>query len=366
VRVVVVGAGVIGCAVAFECARRGARVQVVDRRRPGQGATQASAGMLAPYIEGHSAALLDLTVRGLAEWDPFLATLNASAGAVPEYARNGTLQAVFDDAGTDELQAQSRLLASAGVPHRSVCGDEARKLEPALSPEVRAALEIPTHGYVSAAALIEILVGASTSLAASFTHASVLDVETTGTGVLVTTDTGKIAGDAAVVATGSWTAELARRTDGAATLPVRPVKGQLIQLRPQEPVAARVLWGPGCYMVPRTDGSLLVGATSEDAGFDERPTVCGVRALTTAASTLVPALNGAAFEGVRVGLRPATADELPIVGPSSRLPRVFYATGHYRNGVLLAPLTARVVADLVLNQPLGVDLESMRPARFGL
>jgi glycine oxidase len=111
---------------------------------------------------------------------------------------------------------------------------------------------------------------------------------------------------------------------------------------------------------------LLVGATSEDAGFDERPTVCGVRALTTAASTLVPALNGAAFEGVRVGLRPATADELPIVGPSSRLPRVFYATGHYRNGVLLAPLTARVVADLVLNQPPGVDLESMRPARFGL
>jgi len=366
VRVVVVGAGVIGCAVAFECARRGARVQVVDRRRPGRGATQASAGMLAPYIEGHSAALLDLTVRGLAEWDPFLATLNTSAGVLPEYRRNGTLQAVFDQAGADELQARSRLLEAAGVPHRSLCGDEARGLETALSPEVRAALEIPTHGYVSAAELIEILVDASTNLSASFLRAHVLDAEPTGTGVSVTTDAGRIEGDAVVLATGSWTADLARGADGSARPPVRPVKGQLIQLRPQALLPARVLWGPGCYMVPRRDGSLLVGATTEDAGFDERPTVCGIRTLTTAASKLVPALNNAAFEGVRVGLRPATEDELPIVGPSARLARVFYATGHYRNGVLLAPLTARLVAELVLNQRTGADLEPMRPARFRL
>ena len=143
----------------------------------------------------------------------------------------------------------------------------------------------------------------------------------------MTTDAGRIEGDAAVVATGSWAAELARRADGAVALPVRPVKGQLIQLRTPAPVASRVLWGAGCYMVPRRDGSILVGATAEDAGFDERPTVCGIRALTTAASTLVPVLGGATFEAVRVGLRPATEDELPIVGPSSRLAHVYLRHG---------------------------------------
>jgi glycine oxidase len=365
VRVVVVGAGVIGCAVAFECARRGAQVRVVDRRRPGQGATQASAGMLAPYIEGHSATLLDLAVRGLAEWDPFLATLSESVATRPEYARNGTLQAAVDDDGARALEARARLLAAAGVPHRILCGNGARALEPALSVDVRAALEIPTHGYVSALEFVNSLVAAGTRHGASFLQANVLDVESAGAGVSIATDAGRVEGDAAVIATGSWTAELARRADASAA-PVRPVKGQLIQMRPVVPVASRVLWGPGCYMVSRRDGSLLVGATAEDAGFDERPTVCGVRALTTAASTLVPATDGAIFEGVRVGLRPATADELPIIGPSSSLANVHYAAGHYRNGVLLSPLTARLVADLVLDRRAGEDLKPLRPARFGL
>jgi glycine oxidase len=310
--------------------------------------------------------LLDLAVRGLAAWDSFLATLGASGGPLPEYGRNGTLQAALDEAGAGELQQQARLLAAAEVPHRSLCPEEARALEPTLSPDVCAALEIPVHGYVSAAGVIESLVGAATRLGTSFTQVNVLDIAAAGSGVVVTTDAGRIWGDAAVLATGSWTAELARRGDGVAVLPVKPVKGQLIQLRTPVPVASRVLWGPGCYMVPRRDGTLLVGATAEDAGFDERPTVRGVRALIAAASRLVPAVDGAAFDGVRVGLRPATEDELPIVGPSSRLAHVYYATGHYRNGVLLSPLTARLVADLVLDQRIGEGLEPLRPARFGL
>jgi glycine oxidase len=366
VRVVVVGAGVIGCAVAFECARRGAQVRVVDRRRPGQGATQASAGMLAPYIEGRSAPLLDLTVRGLAEWDPFLATLSESVSTLPDYARNGTVQAAFDEDVAHELEARARLLAAAGVPHRMLCGNDARTLEPALSADVRAALEIPTHGYVSAFELIGALVEGGTRHGASFLQSNVLDVESAGAGVSIVTDAGLLEGDAAVIATGSWTAELARRVDGSAAPPVKPVKGQLIQLRTAAPVVSRVLWGPGCYMVPRRNGSVLVGATAEDAGFDERPTDCGVRALTIAAAALVPATGGAIFEGVRVGLRPATPDELPIIGPSSGLANVHYATGHYRNGVLLSPLTARVVADLVLDGRAGEGLEPLRPARFGL
>ena len=131
-------------------------------------------------------------------------------------------------------------------------------------------------------------------------------------------------------------------------------------------MASRILWGPGCYIVPRRDGTVLVGATVEDVGFDERATMGGVRALVDAAAMLVPGLDGSSLESVRVGLRPATADELPIIGPSATMPQVFYAAGHYRNGVLLAPLTAGLVADLVLDGRAGPELAVTRPARFGL
>ena len=137
-------------------------------------------------------------------------------------------------------------------------------------------------------------------------------------------------------------------------------------MRTCAPVASRVLWGPGCYIVPRQDGTVLVGATVEDVGFDERATLGGVRSLVDAASALVPGLDSAVFKEVRVGLRPATSDELPIIGPSATMRQVFYAAGHYRSGVLLAPLTAGLVADLVLDGRAAPELAATRPARFGL
>ncbi len=148
--------------------------------------------------------------------------------------------------------------------------------------------------------------------------------------------------------------------------PVKPIRGQLLRLRPRGTSVSHVVWGAGCYLVPWSDGTLLVGATVEDAGFDEQPTVAGVQTLVNAAAALVPSLSDAVFEEVRVGLRPMTADELPIIGPSSTMPHVFYATGHYRNGILLAPLTASILADLVLDGRSAPELEVTRPARFGL
>jgi glycine oxidase len=148
-------------------------------------------------------------------------------------------------------------------------------------------------------------------------------------------------------------------------LPVRPIRGQLLQLASDGPPLHRIVWGPRCYLVPISQGSILAGATSEDAGFDERTTVAGVRDLLDGACDLVPHLWQATFTGARVGLRPATADELPIIGKSSKLPGVVYATGHYRNGVLLAPLTARAVADLVLENREDPLLAATRPQRFG-
>jgi glycine oxidase len=327
---------------------------VLDQRRPGRGATHASAGILAPYIEGHSPELRALGVRGMAAYDPFLAALRAATGQQPEHARTGTLQCALDDEGAGDLSQLARLLEEGEVEHRRMDGAAARVLEPGLSNRVISALEIPAHGYVSPDGLVAALVDGATRLGAVFSQARVTGVSG-GQTPRVETDGGTIDADAVVLASGSW-------LDG----PVRPIRGQLLHLRSCAPVASRVLWGPGCYIVPRQDGTVLVGATVEDVGFDERATVAGVRSLVDAASALVPGLDSAAFGEVRVGLRPATTDELPIIGPSATMRQVFYAAGHYRSGVLLAPLTATLLADLVLEGRAGPELAATRPDRFGL
>jgi glycine oxidase len=216
------------------------------------------------------------------------------------------------------------------------------------------------------------LVAACLRLGVVFETTPVTQVGSAATGVCVHTAAGRIESDAAVMAAGSWTPLIPVRAGLEAAAgrnprpPVRPVRGQLVRLEVEGPVARHVLWGPGCYVVPMRDGSVLVGATVENAGFDERPTAGGVRALLNAATSWFPALENAVFAGARVGLRPGTDDELPIVGPSATMPGVFYATGHFRNGVLLAPLTGSLVADLVLDGHEGPGMEMMRPARVGL
>ena len=152
----------------------------------------------------------------------------------------------------------------------------------------------------------------------------------------------------------------------AAPPPVRPIRGQLVHLRFPEPPVSHVIWGTRGYLVPWQDGSLLVGATSEDVGFDERATAAGVQGLLERAGELVPAARTARFVEVRVGLRPLTADELPVIGASSTMRGVYYATGHYRNGVLLAPLTALMIADLLLDGRERQEHAAVRPDRFGL
>jgi glycine/D-amino acid oxidase-like deaminating enzyme len=148
--------------------------------------------------------------------------------------------------------------------------------------------------------------------------------------------------------------------------PVTPIRGQLLHVKVDEPIASHVLWGPDCYMVPWRDRTVLIGATVEDVGFDERATIEGVRSLLNAAVAMVPALDRASFQEARVGLRPKTEDELPAIGRSSTMPHVFYALGLYRNGILLAPLTASLVADLVLDGRHREELAMVPPARLGL
>jgi len=372
VKVTVVGAGIVGCTVAYELARRGARVHVADPRTPGQGATRASAGILAPYIEGHVSSLLKLGVRSLALYDDFIQRVTTDAGVDVEYERCGTLQVAAAHGETIRLAALARELAQARVVHRLFDKNEVREIEPDLSPNVHSALLIPSHGYVVADSLMRALMAATTRLGVVYETATVTQVGSAAAGACVHTSNGRIESDAAVMAAGSWSplipvrAGLEAASGRNPSPPVRPVRGQLVRLEVEGPVARHVLWGPGCYIVPLQDGSVLVGATVEDVGYDDRPTAGGVRALLNAATSWFPALENAVFAGARVGLRPGTDDELPIVGPSSTMPTVFYATGHFRNGVLLAPLTASLLADLVLDGHEGPGMEMMRPARAGL
>jgi glycine oxidase len=195
-------------------------------------------------------------------------------------------------------------------------------------------------------------------------HGRVRRIAKTDGDLIVETERGTLAGNAVVLAAGSWSGQI-EITGVAARPPVRPVRGQLLHVGWNGPSVRRVTWGERCYLVPWDDGTLLIGATVEEAGFDERATVAGVRDLLEAACDLVPHTWTASFLGARVGLRPGTPDDLPIVGRSAALPNLMYASGHYRNGVLLAPLTAKLVADAMLENRIDPALDTLSPRRFG-
>jgi glycine oxidase len=363
VKVAVAGAGVIGLAVAEELASRGAEVRVFDPRPAGNGATRASAGMLVPYVEGHAGPQLQaLCLASLALYPGFLERLELRAGVSIECRRTGLLHVALDPAGRVEIEDECRRLAASGVEHRLVEGAEIHQLEPRLSRQVVSALLLPQHGYVNVAGLVAALVESATRAGVEFVVSSVDAIEDRDGAAVVQTGSGRFDADAVVVASGSWSGRIAV---AGPLLPMRPVRGQLVHLRFDEPPIAHIVWGPGCYLVPWRNGSLLVGATVEDAGFDERPTASGVSDLIESGRRVLPSLSDSEFSEVRVGLRPAVPDELPVIGRSSTMARVVHATGHYRNGVLLAPLTAMLVADLVLKGHEGDLLAGLTPSRFG-
>lgn len=347
--ITVVGAGVVGCAVAYELASRGARVELVDPRGPGRGASGASAGILAPLVEGHSPGLLRLGMCSVALWDDFIRRVQRDSAQAIEYERSGTLHVALNQAQSAELSTLARGLEGAAVPHTVLDARDAAKLEPGLASGTTMALLVPAHGFVGPASLIDALVRAATARGVSLIEARVANIS-------------EIRSDAIVIAAGSWSAEFVKAPQPF----VKPIRGQLLSLSMEQRPASRVVWGTDCYVVPWKDGTVLVGATVEDVGFDERTTTAGLRGLLNAAVELMPALEHAQFREARAGLRPKTADELPAIGRSSTMPHVFYATGHYRNGVLLAPLTASLIADLVLDGRERPELADVRPDRFGL
>ncbi len=363
---VVVGAGVVGCAVAYELARRGATVRIVDDRPAGMGATQASAGILAPYVEAREGSpLLELAARSLDLFDAFHAGVSEASGIAVPYRRSGLLSVALQDDTARGFDRAAGLLAARGVAasildRRAVCD-----AEPRLTAEARAGLLIPSYGFVAAADFTRALGVAAERSGATFVATGRVRSLSAGTaGLRIETARDVISARHVVLAAGSWAGQI--QVVGAPTpVPVTPVRGQLLHLSWDGPPLRRVIWGERCYLVPWDDGTLLVGATVEHVGFDERTTTAGVSELIDAACALVPHGWTAALKSARAGLRPSTPDGLPVIGPSRALPGLVYASGHYRSGVQLAPLTARLVADLVLDGRADALLERVTPARFG-
>jgi glycine oxidase ThiO len=356
--VVVVGAGIVGCAIARELARRGARCTVVDPRPPGGGATQASAGMLAPYVEAHTGGpMLDLCVRSLDLYDDWIAQLRGEGTAV-EYRRIPTLEIALSPDRAEALRTgRGEWLAPADVA----------RLIPALA-ATAGALRNDRHGYVDVRELVQALTESATRHGATFIEGRVERVDRRGATHVVNIGRASDAlhADAVVLAAGAWSNQI----QGVRTPPLRPVRGQLVIYSGNVEGGASlsslpaILWGPDCYIVPKQRPPfLMIGATVEEAGFDERPTPAGITQLVDAARALLPLERDAIFN-VRVGLRPATPDELPVLGDDPAEPGIVHASGHYRNGVLLAPVTAKLIGDLMIDGRRDPALDYFGVTRF--
>jgi glycine oxidase len=383
--VVVVGGGAIGLASAWRLAQRGLAVTVVDPE-PGSGASGVAAGMLAPITEARPGEedQLRLNLASWSRWPDFAAEVEAAAlaagvdggeGAIG-YRADGTLVAALDAddrAALDELVARQRSL---GLEVTTLRGREARAMEPALAPGVRAGALAAGERSVDPAALVAALAriaeAAGVTTLAVRAERIVLNGGDRGgdrvTGVVLAGGE-TVEAPTVVLAAGSWTGTIGGLPDGARP-PVRPVKGQILTLRqpPGEPLLTRtvrgLVRGSSVYLVPRRDGRILVGATVEERGWDTRVTAGGAYELLRDVLALVPGLDDAELVAVRTGLRPGSPDDLPMIGPANGLDGLIVATGHFRNGILLTPVTAEAVAAAVTGGPVPTEVGPCDPRRF--
>ncbi len=376
VDVVVVGGGVIGLSIAWRAASRGLSVAVVDDCRE-QRASFAAAGMLAPISElgPGEAELFGLNLRSAERYPSFVAELEQAAACAVRYRRCGTLAVAFDAGDAEVLDELHALQVQHGLAAQRLRGSQCRRLEPALATGVRSGIHIPDDHQIDNRRLLAALGVAGSGGGAIVVAGTVAEIITGGgraRGVRLTDDREVGAGIAVVLAAGCWSGELLKRM--ALDLPQRPLKGQILRLRARP--GTGVVW-PGCtvralvrgrsvYIAPRADGELVVGATMEDQGYDTTITAGAVHDLLHDARTVLPGLDEAGLCECRAGLRPATPDNLPHIGllgvggPEG----LVVATGHGRNGILLAPLTADAVVGLVCDGSLPDAFSVCSPTRF--
>jgi len=364
-RVVIIGAGVIGLGIAWRLSSR-AEVLLFDRGKAGAGASHVAGGMLAACCEAEPGEedLVALGRASQAQWPAFAAELLRESGVDVELREEGTLVLALtaDDQATltQQLEFQLKL----GLPLEWLSGAATRAKEPHLAGKLAGAVFSPQDHQVDNRKLVAALRLAVQKLGAEIhEHQPVKEISVQGgrASGIVLDDGTKIAADRIVLAAGAWSRGIAGLPPDRLP-PVRPIKGQLLVLRMDAaaPLLNHVLWAPGAYLVPRRDGRLILGATVEEKGFDQTVTAGGLLTLLEAAWRAIPAVEELPLEEILVGHRPGSRDDAPILGRGP-LENLFYATGHYRNGILLTPVTADAMARLILDD---VTEPAIRP--FGL
>jgi glycine oxidase len=348
-------------------------VLVVDRaERAGAGTSGVAAGMLAPVTEADFGEEGPLRVNLLARerWPGFAAELEEMTGLPTGYRDSGALVVAADRDDAEALGRLHEFQRSLGLGSEWLPPSRCRALEPGLSPRIAGGILAPQDGSADPLATVRALAVAAGEAELGAAGEVLLGVEVEaiehdGSAVSgVRTSAGTIVCEQVVVAAGPWSASLAPLGEGP---PVRPVKGQILELRTRGAMPSpfeRVLRTPRCYLVARGDGRVVLGATVEEQGFDTAVTAEGVFRLLEAAWEVLPEVGELELVGARAGLRPGTPDNTPVVG-QGELDGLIWATGHWRNGVLLAPLTADAVAGLLAGEPPSDELDALRPTRFG-
>ncbi len=363
VDVVIVGAGVQGSSVALRLAQAGRKVVVLERAVPGAEASSAAGGILSPGVEA-------------VEPGPFYALCRASLARYPAFAREvevlsgmslalrtlGTLEVALDDDHAKILAARAEKILAHGLPVEVLDDAAVRRLEPAISPEARGALFFADEASLDPRALSRAAYVAAARAGATFITGQVLRIVTEGgRAVGVEHESGRIDAGAVVLAAGSWS--LLVEGHGLPAGAVRPVRGQIVVLDTRPPLLSRVVFSGHGYVVPRPDGRILCGSTMEEVGFEKAVTAGGLRHVLDIGIGIAPALERAPVVETWSNFRPASPDGEPILGAGT-VPGLLYATGHTRNGILLAPITADAIAAAVLGRPPPVDLAPFSPARL--
>jgi glycine oxidase len=366
VKVIIIGGGIIGGSIAWHLARERAEVIVLERARLGQEASWAAAGMIAPQAEAQtSGVFFDLCLAARRVFDATIDRLTADAGLDPEYDPQGILYIALDAVERAELESRARWHREAGALVHELSAAEARKVEPAISPETLFALHLPDNRRVENRKLTQAYIAAAVNSGAEFREGASVDSivvqDGRATGVRLH-DGATLEGDIVIVAAGSWSHQI--RGLEADRVAMHPVRGQMLCFETRPLALAPALFSMRGYLVPRRDGRILAGSTMEEAGYNKTVTLGGIEKISRGVLAMVPALAEIPFREAWAGLRPATRDLLPVLGYSPSVANVIWSTGHYRSGILLSALTGEVIADLVAGRSPSIDLAPFSTARF--
>ena len=367
-KTIVIGGGVIGLGIAWRLGQAGCRVTVYERGEAGHGASWAAAGMLAAAVETEPGEenLLALNLESQRLWPDFAAELEAASGIAPEYRDEGTLVVALNRDDAAQLRHSYEFQKGLGLDLDWLTAAQAREKEPHLKPGIAASVWSPKDHQVENRRLSLGLATAARRVGVELVErCAVREITVSGgraSGVV--TERGEDKADVVVLAAGAWSREIGG-IPRAQLPPVRPIKGQMLalQMDPAAPLLRHVLWLPKGYLVPRRDGRLVIGATVEERGFDERLTAGGILALLEGAWRAVPTIEELPIAEMWVGFRPGSRDDAPMLGPGP-IDRLVIATGHHRNGILLTPVTAAAVSTYILTGRLPEVAGPFSPERF--